>query len=83
MYVDFTYLNKVCLKNSFSLPKIDILMDFIVGFEFLSSFNANFTYHQIPLHMGDDEKTSFIIKEGTYCYRAMPYRLKNARATYQ
>jgi len=83
MYVDFTYLNKVCLKDSFSLPKIDILVDFIVGFKFLSSLDANFRYHQIPLHMDDDEKTSFIIEEGTYCYRVMPFGQKNARATYQ
>ena len=29
------------------------------------------------------EKTSFIIEWGTYCYRVMPFGLKNARATYQ
>ena len=31
----------------------------------------------------DQEKTSFIIGQGTYCYRVMPFRLKNAGATYQ
>ena len=29
------------------------------------------------------EKTSFITKCGTYCYRVMLVGLKNARATYQ
>ena len=29
------------------------------------------------------EKTSFITKCGTYCYRVMLVDLKNARATYQ
>ena len=31
----------------------------------------------------DMEKTSFITKWGTYCYRIIPFRLKNERATYQ
>ena len=31
----------------------------------------------------DQEKTSFVIAQGTYCYRVMPFGLKNAGATYQ
>ena len=31
----------------------------------------------------DQEKTSFVIGQGTYCYRVMPFVLKNAGATYQ
>ena len=31
----------------------------------------------------DQEKTSFVTGRGTYCYRVMPFRLKNARSTYQ
>ena len=31
----------------------------------------------------NQEKTSFITNQGTYCYRVMPFGLKNAGATYQ
>ena len=31
----------------------------------------------------DKEKTSFVMGQGTYCYRVMPFGLKNAGATYQ
>ena len=33
--------------------------------------------------LGDMEKTSSITEWGTYCYRVMPFGLKNVRATYQ
>ncbi|KAI5311613.1 hypothetical protein L3X38_040786 [Prunus dulcis] len=40
-------------------------------------------YNQILMHEDDKAKTSFIIERGTYCYRVMPFGLKNAGATYR
>ena len=31
----------------------------------------------------DQEKIAFITSQGLYCYRVMPFRLKDAEATYQ
>ena len=39
-------------------------------------------YNQILMHKDDQEKTSFITERGTYCYKVMPFGLKNAGATY-
>ena len=43
--VDFTYLNKSCLKNPFSMPQIDQLVDAIVDHSRMSFLNAFQGYH--------------------------------------
>lgn len=38
-------LNKACPKDSFLLPKIDILVDAIIGYELLSFIDAYLGYN--------------------------------------
>ena len=40
-------------------------------------------YHQIAMNLADQEKTAFITPRGIFCYKVMPFGLKNAEATYQ
>jgi len=49
MCVDFTDLNKACPKDSYSLSKIDKLVDITGGHALLSFIDAFSGYHQIPL----------------------------------
>ncbi|RDX93154.1 Retrovirus-related Pol polyprotein from transposon gypsy, partial [Mucuna pruriens] len=40
-------------------------------------------YNQIRMAPKDKEKTTFITTWGTFCYKVMPFGLKNVEATYQ
>ena len=81
--IDFTNINRACLKDSFPLPRIDLIVDATVEHELLSFMDAFSGYNQISMDPSDQEKTSFVTGQGTYCYIVMPFGLKNAGATYQ
>ncbi|GFZ03479.1 hypothetical protein Acr_16g0001030 [Actinidia rufa] len=81
--VDFTDLNKVCPKDNFSFPKIDLIVDVTSKYELLSLMDAFFEYHQIKMYLPDIEKTSFIMERRLYCYKFNSFGLKNAKAMYQ
>ena len=81
--VDFMDLNKACLKDPFSMPKIDQLVNATFGHPILSFLDAFQGYHQIALAPENKENTSFITPMGNYHYKVMPFKLKNARSTYR
>ena len=80
--VDFMNLNKACSKNPFLMPKIDQLVDAIIGHLRMSFLDAFQGYHQIPLALDDQEKTTFVTPIENYHYKVMPFGLKNAGSTY-
>ena len=82
MCVDYTSLNKACLKDSFPLPCIDQVVDSTSGYETLCFLDAYSGYHQITMKESDQLMTSFITPFGSFFYVMMPLRLKNIRATY-
>ena len=81
--VDFTDLNKACPKDPLPLPRIDRLVDATVGHPQMSFLDAFQGYHQIPLALEDQEKTTFMTPIGNYHYKVIPFGLKNAGSTYQ
>ena len=81
--MDFTDLNKACLKDPFPIPRIEQLVDATVGHPWMSFLYAFQGYHQIPLVLDDQEKTTFITSTRNYNYKVMPFGLKNAGSIYQ
>uniref|UniRef100_A0A2N9ENB8 Uncharacterized protein n=1 Tax=Fagus sylvatica TaxID=28930 RepID=A0A2N9ENB8_FAGSY len=63
--------------------KNDQLVDATSGHQRMSFLDAFQGYHQIAMDPADEEKTAFITPRGIFCYKVMPFGLKNAGATYQ
>ncbi|KAM1176055.1 hypothetical protein ACFX2I_028337 [Malus domestica] len=60
--VDYTDLNKTCMKDPYPVPQIDILVDLTSGNQLLSFLDACYGYNQIAMHEPDKEKTTFMIE---------------------
>ena len=83
MCVDYRDLNKACPKDDFPLPHIDVLVD-SAALSAMYSFADGFSrYNQVLMADEDKHNTAFVTEWGTYCYKVMPFGLKNAGATYQ
>ena len=79
--IDFTDLNKSCPKDPFPLPQIDKMVDTTAGHQLMSFMGAFSGYNQILMLPEEQEKTSFMTSRGIYCYKVMPFGLKNAGST--
>ena len=83
MCVDFTDLNKACPKDTYPLPSIDRLVDSTADHEALNFLDAYSGYNQVLMNPADAKATVFMTSEGEFCYKVMPFGLKNAGATFQ
>nr|KYP73731.1 Transposon Ty3-G Gag-Pol polyprotein [Cajanus cajan]KYP73738.1 Transposon Ty3-G Gag-Pol polyprotein [Cajanus cajan]KYP73739.1 Transposon Ty3-G Gag-Pol polyprotein [Cajanus cajan]KYP73740.1 Transposon Ty3-G Gag-Pol polyprotein [Cajanus cajan] len=65
-------MNKLTIKIKYPLPRIDDLMDQLVGVDLRSR------YHQIRVRAEDVSKTAFRTCYGHYKYLVMPFGVINA-----
>nr|KYP36420.1 Retrovirus-related Pol polyprotein from transposon 17.6 [Cajanus cajan] len=59
------------------------MVDGAAGHQRLSFLDAYSGCNQIPMYPPDEEKTAFITDSANFCYKVMPFGLRNAGATYQ
>ena len=83
MCVDYRDLNRASPKDNFPLPHIDTLIDNMAKHSLFSFMDKFLGYNQIKITLEDMEKTTFLIMWRTFCYKVIPFGLKNAGATYQ
>ena len=81
--VDFKDINKACPKDNYPLPEIDWKVESLDGFRLKCFLDAYKGYHQISMKESDEDKTAFHTDQGIFCFKKMPFGLKNAGATYQ
>ena len=65
-------LNRVCPKDEFLLPNMDLLIDYAIGnsmFSFMDGFSG---YNQIRMALKDAEKTTFRTPIGNFYYTLIP-----------
>ena len=83
MCINFTDLNRACPKDSYPLPRIDTMVDSTARHKLISFMDAFSGYNQIKMKEDDQERTSFVTSQGLFCYKVMPFGLKNVGAMYQ
>jgi len=80
---DFRNLNKVCLKENYPFPKMDHILQRVVGSSRMSLLDGYLSYNQILVHQDDQLKIAFTTPWGTFMYAKILFGLKNAWATFQ
>ncbi|GJX82274.1 putative nucleotidyltransferase, ribonuclease H [Tanacetum coccineum] len=82
MCIDFRELNKLTVKNRYSLPRIDDLFDQLQGSKLCSRINLRFGYHQLRVYEDDIPKTALRTRYGHFEFTVMPFGLTNAPAIF-
>ncbi len=81
--VDFHGLNKISKKDRYPLPLISDLLNSARSARIYTKLDLRHAYHLVRIAEGDEWKTAFQTRYGSFEWRVMPFGLTNAPAAFQ
>ena len=84
LVIDFRSLNSSTICQFLRIPAIKDILDKI-GIDrpqYISTFDLDSGFHQIPMEKESIQRTAFLTPFGKYVFKTMPQGLKNASSTF-
>src|SRR6266511_2273448 len=81
--VDFRGLNRITKKDRYPLPLISDLLDAPGRARIYTKIDLRHAYHLVRIADGDEEKTTFRTRYGSFKWLVIPEGLTNAPASFQ